>query len=482
MSNIFTFYKNVPFYDQRTFWKGKTFNRITSVIRQNQNNASSLSPKQLLKALPQKIYRRELNIQNPSDKSYRICNPRTSASIELNDMPGSSTIRSYDNNTTNGLVNTLDINYENNQTQHPRSNVNDCITSLAQNAKRRVRSAGMIPRKYNANKNNDTYCTGTNQYLASRNRTFSQNQYKYLRQGNASLTPNGNLYKTNLYSTGDITHCYNPTISIAKGNNTFQYTWYTNASGKADSPTPNGDGSFTFTLTIPDGAYNIESLNSIIKVQMSLKKTSIISVPEYVSYYLVNFAYDNITNKVLLQCFNINSYTALNYYDSGTISQFGNVRAESQIQLIKTTNNISSFIPKVIIPAGFGTIIGFSPGTYSPNPEIASNKQPVINTQYLPVYYKPNNKQFARQGAVSSSEMTLRRKYNTVTNVAARFRTTMGNHVGNAMAYGVSENPYTIKDQIGYPLARTPKFTTTGQMRCVQDGQKCFKSLRTIQL
>ena len=95
MSNIFTFYKNVPFYDQRIFWKGKTFNQITSVIRQNKNNASSLAPRQLLKPLPQKIYRRELNIKQSQALK---CNPRISSSITMNDMPGSSIIRSYNNN------------------------------------------------------------------------------------------------------------------------------------------------------------------------------------------------------------------------------------------------------------------------------------------------------------------------------------------------------------------------------------------------
>jgi len=479
MSNIFTFYKNVPFYDQRILWKGKTFNQITSVIRQNQNNAPSLAPKQLLKALPLKIYRRELNIKQSESLK---CNPRTSASITMNDMPGSSIIRSYNNNNINGLVNTLDINYENNKTQHPNECTTNCITSPSQNAKRRVRSAGMIPRKYNANKNNDTYCTGTNQYLNARNKSFSQNQYNYTRQGNPSLLPNGNLYKTNLYSTGDITHCYNPTISRANGNNTFQYTWFTNTSRNAISNTPNADGSYTFTLTIPDGVYTIESLNAMIKVQMSQNKTYILSIPGYGPNFLFNFAFDNIKNKVLLQCFNLNTYTNSIYYDGGLVTLGGNIPVGSDIATEINSVPGKSFIPSLIIPSGFGKIIGFTPATYSPNPEIQSNSPVIITSQYLPVYYKPNNKQFAQQGAVSSSERTLRDKYNTITNVGARFRTALGNNVANAMAYGVSENPYTIKDQLGYPLTKTPKFTTTGELRCVQDGQKCHKSLRTIQL
>jgi hypothetical protein len=215
---------------------------------------------------------------------------------------------------------------------------------------------------------------------------------------------------------------------------------------------------------------------------MAQNKTYILSIPSYTPYYLFNFAYDNILNKVLLQCFNLNLYASPGYYDGGLVTQGGVIQAGSLIQSEIASVPNQSFVPKLTIPSGFGNIIGFTAGTYSPNPEIVSNKSPVITSQYLPVYYKPNNKQFARQGAVSSSERTLRDKYNTITNVGARFRTTLGNNVGNAMAYGVSENPYTIKDQLGYPLTKTPKFTTTGELRCVQDGQKCHKSLRTIQL
>jgi hypothetical protein len=44
----------------------------------------------------------------------------------------------------------------------------------------------------------------------------------------------------------------------------------------------------------------------------------------------------------------------------------------------------------------------------------------------------------------------------------------LGVAVGNAMAYGVPENGYTIKDKIGYPLRKTPKFSKfSTNMKCV---------------
>jgi hypothetical protein len=85
------------------------------------------------------------------------------------------------------------------------------------------------------------------------------------------------------------------------------------------------------------------------------------------------------------------------------------------------------------------------------------------------VYYKPNNPQFASQGGVSSGEVTLRNKYNTIQTSAATMGSVYGNGVADALSYGVSENiytnAYTMKDKKGYPLPKYPKFTKTGELR-----------------
>jgi len=85
------------------------------------------------------------------------------------------------------------------------------------------------------------------------------------------------------------------------------------------------------------------------------------------------------------------------------------------------------------------------------------------------VYYKPSNSQFASQGGVSSSDVVLRNKYNTIQTSAAMMRPAFGNGVADALSYGVSENiytnTYTQKDKTGYPVQKYPKFTKTGEMR-----------------
>jgi hypothetical protein len=89
----------------------------------------------------------------------------------------------------------------------------------------------------------------------------------------------------------------------------------------------------------------------------------------------------------------------------------------------------------------------------------------LVGPTYSSVYYKPNNPQFAQQGAVSSSSHITRRKYDSITHSSVLYRAAYGLHVANALAYGVSENGYTIKDKLGYPTKQTPTVTSTGQYR-----------------
>jgi hypothetical protein len=72
--------------------------------------------------------------------------------------------------------------------------------------------------------------------------------------------------------------------------------------------------------------------------------------------------------------------------------------------------------------------------------------------------YKPNNKQFAQQGAVSSSSLVTRLKYNTITTAGATLRTAFGANTANALAYNSSFVGYTVKDKVGYPLPKYPTF------------------------
>jgi hypothetical protein len=68
--------------------------------------------------------------------------------------------------------------------------------------------------------------------------------------------------------------------------------------------------------------------------------------------------------------------------------------------------------------------------------------------------------------------MTQRLKYETITTNGATFARIYGSQVGNAMAYGVSDQAYTVKDKIGFPLTKTPVIDKyTGELKCRINGR-----------
>jgi hypothetical protein len=288
-------------------WKGKTFTQISANLQKNNHPTTVVNRANLFRALPLKIYRKEIGASTETTDRV-VCNSRASQSVQNFEIPGGTvTTDTIKYSNSNGLVNTLDIPYlSDNRTDHPCSscdvsiqtpitNTSLYVRSLSQqdNARRRVRSAGMIKRKYDTTKNNDTYYTSTNQYLNSRNRTYSQNQYHNIRQGSGNAKPGSSYTTENKYASNTINHC-------------------------------------------------------------------------------------------------------------------------------STTGS---------------------------------------STNYVPVYYKPNNSKFAEQGAVTSSNRLVRLKYDTITRAGLTFRSAFGASVENALAYGVPENGYTIKDKTGYPSNKTPTFS-----------------------
>jgi hypothetical protein len=417
-----------------TSWKGQVFYQVSSFLKENQNNSSGLTTNQLMRSMPLKIYRKEIVSHVP-----KPCNLRSSVKIEELDRPG-STIVSETTPCSNGLVNikTNDI-YE---CESKNCNIN----MPDYDARRRVRSAGMIRKKYNPSKNNDTYCTSSNQYLVSRNRTFAQNQYNYIRQGNSNVKPGSALSKSNLYSPNGISHCVQPYISSENNNNTFSYTWL------------NGN---TYTVTLPESQYDINQMNTIFQNTMYDNTHYFINQATESNHYLLNMTYDNQNNTVILQTYSKDLYT----------------NGEYTIPPLSTWEISSNNVPVAfVIPnTNFQNIIGFSAGTYAA-PSQSSNITPHITTNYVTMNYKPNNPQFGQQGAVSSSTLVSRKRYDTITKVGNNMKSAYGSATANALAYGVSDHQYTLKDRIGFPLKKTPVISKyTGEIKCVNSLaiQKC---------
>ena len=168
-------YAQVPYIP----WKGKTFVQVTSSIQKNSPSHEIMKGKLLFMAPPLKIYRREIATAKVTN-----CNQRISASIDEFNSPGGYLVNPISSTPNSiGIINTLDINYENNSSEHPKTcsalTTNGVCLDPGTNARNRVRSAGMIKKNYNPTNPTKLYCTTSQQYLATRGMTFQQNQFNY---------------------------------------------------------------------------------------------------------------------------------------------------------------------------------------------------------------------------------------------------------------------------------------------------------------
>ena len=506
-------------------WKGRTFNQISSFIKKNSNINSSI--RNTFSANPLKIYRREI----ANKTVINNCNPRTSVKIDIINMPNGS-INNVANVPYNGLVNTIDINQTSISSEHPGSCTSCSVVGTpADNARRRVRSSGMIKRKYSTSNNESGYYTNSNQYLNSRNRTFQQNQFNYIKYGDFTAKPGDSLSALNVYAPNGPANCkkYNIISDVS-----FQYQWI--------------NGLF-YTVQIPAGWYDVSDINSILKETMLINNHYYNRRDSGSNIYLLNIAWNNTNKRIELHALkaDVDTFPSIEYsipvpffsamgtivdttltidnasllnpiygrlrigsiiHGSGvsdgttiiafgtgtglagtyTVSQIPNSPGLNvEISVAKTPLEWAT--PTVTLIPGFNILeniftqaIGFPIGNYptmtitldieenfisngSANQVITSPNTPGLHSSFTQIYYKPSNSQFAQQGAVSASSLIARLKYNSITNSTAIYQRAYGKSVANALAYGVSENGYTIKDKIGYPVKNTPTFTISGALK-----------------
>ena len=424
-------------------WKGRTFNQIHSSIQKNgQISADIILNPNLFAANPLKIYRREI-----ASSSSTTCGSNASLKIDMFNRPN-GTINNSVATTIKDLVNTLDNTMPNNKCE----NYESCsvVLSPAANARNRVRSSGMIKRKFNEGKNDDTYYTSSSQYLTSRNRTFVQNQFNYIRKGDSTAKPGSNLSSANVYSPNGTNHCLKYFIPA---DTSFGYKWVNTT---------------TYQVAIPAGYYTLDDLNRKFKQAMFANLHYFIKNPagsntEFYSdniSYALNIGYNNNTNVIELQSYRVDA----------TVFPSSNYIVPTDGNGSTTWTNVSSsgLYPQFVIADNiFKSAIGFNAASYPSSSTTStdiykvftSSFTPGIQPLYVKLYYKPNNPQFAQQGGVNSSDLITRKKYNSITNSSASYRTAFGGAVANALAYGVPSNGYTVKDKIGYPMKKTPTFS-----------------------
>jgi len=423
---------------QHIAWEGKIYNQLSSAIKKNYSNTSAIILKRnlLFKPLPLKIYRREI-----ASVDISVCNPRTSVKIDQNNMPGVNIIT----NSNRGINTSVDFKYENNTCQHPSLTITDSTYcnqfSAAKNARRRVRTSGIMKSNYNSS---------NAQYLNTRNLSFKQNEYFHIRQGDALAVPGTLAASRNIYASNNtVVSCQKYYIA---SSTYFDYNWI-NASN--------------IRVTIPSGNYDIDDLNNLLQYKMLTQKHYLIVASTNAKIFFLKFSYNLSTNRIQLLSTTSNDTifpsSSYNYPVGSTWT----------LPVSPTYFNPNIILSDSIICNAIGFVSGTYPATNSgssTNFTINGSYSPLIQPNYyVPIYYKPNNSKFGVQGAVSSSDLITRKKYLAITNTANSFRTAYGNQTADALAYGVPEYGYTKKDKVGFPIIKCPVISKySGQLKCCQ--------------
>lgn len=438
-------------------WKGLTINQITSSIQKNKIPEGSVSKENIFRAQPLKIYRRETVANIPPSSAPGACvHSRISSSIDEYVRPGGS-FQTTVLSSSSGLVNTKESPVP--PTKQDTSRCTESANCAATNARRRCRSSGMIKKQFDPVRGDSAYFTNSSQYLTSRSKTFAQNQYRHVRYADASIvTASPNV--TSFFSPNGLSHCPKATITDAGGANVFYYYWL-DASGTSST---------RYAVTIPAGAYDVHELNSAFESVMYQNHHYYIHNSSRASVYLMKIVYNSTENKVELQAFSSASVADTSVYTKAPLANW-NTPVVGKVGTF--------FIPSTPIQ----NVVGFSTGYYpniSANSSanvrdtaygILSDRAASLHPSYSRMTYKPSNNRFAIQGATSSSDMLVRKKYETITRNSLAYARAFGSQVGNAMSYGVADEVYTEKAKIGYPNKQTPVFDKyTGEMKCSEYG------------
>ena len=465
-------------------WKGQTFNQIVAGLKRNSN---STVPKNIFAAQPTRHYRKEI-------ANVGTCS-RASISLDNFMSPGGTIVNTSSTNQTKN-VEVAEFGLTVNKTERPTTVCNTVACSKAADARRRVRSSGNVKRAFIQSKNNDKYYTSTNEYLVSRNLTVAQNQYSYVRFGDATVEPGSGKSLKNIYSPAGINHCAKVSIRGFSVSPLFKYQWI--------------DG-IDHNVTIPDGDYDLGEFVTQFQNVMITKGHYFTNRATGQKEFAMNFAYDVRTDRIQIQCkaINKNVYSTAKYVSSPLVLSLTsyvavpviNVLANVFQQIIGTNpgyyptgadNNHSvngALITTQTYPGGDGDFYLQPinpPGTSGDSPEnnifnqvpfnTATNlginqnfdgtMSPKIGTPYVPLYYKPSNSKFATQGSVDASSRLARLKYDTITSSASTFTTAYGRHTANALAYGVPGPGATFKERIGYSASCIPTASMNAMMKC----------------
>lgn len=421
----------------RVSWKGRTFNQIITKMKKN---TGSQTGENVFIPPPVKQYRREIDTDDNCSR----------ATISLADFfrPGATIV----NSATGAGVHTVDFNLVNDATEKPSAQTCAQVCSRADNARRRMRSAG-------APKQN--YYTSSAQYLQNRNIGNSQNNYEYLRIGEPTFRTGIPATIQNVYTPTGINKKSKVFISGCDTDEEplFKYRWI------------NGD---IIPVKAPNGEYDLEDLNILFHATQENNKHYLIdSYANNSKVHFMKFVYDVASDRIQIQCTGITleTYTPERYY-----------QWTSYLITVNWAIPVQPAFPNIILLDNvFLDAIGFEiSGYYPPETfETTSDKyftngsiSPKMKTRFQPVHYKPNNTAFATQGGVTASSFITRLRYNTITNHTTNYTTPLGKADANALAYNIPSPGYSYKYNLGYSANCVPTVKNDIMQNCEKSDNK----------
>jgi hypothetical protein len=348
------------------------------------------------------------------------------------------------------------------------------ITSAEDNARRRVRTAGMIPRKFRnqGDTGDSVFKPSYHQYLHSRVKSFDQNQYNYLREGNKTAVPGDNLSMSNVYASNSLNPYAKLLISESKGNHQFSYQWIDRTE---------------YAVVLGDGYYDAADLQNAVNQALVSNRTYFVNNYTKENVYPISIFFDSLEKRMVIQCRNSSSFldTAMFSKPSGAHWSLPYITGRIDLSAFNASSGVF-LVPQLRVGPKFGAVIGLAAGNY-PERSVESQKtgtavvystdqvfygaHPSIGPNFKPIYYKPNNPGFATQGAVTAGDRVTRLKYNTITKASSSFRTAYGSQTesANSYVYSIGNSAYGGSKTKHYKDIATPIFNpVNGQMECCQ--------------
>jgi hypothetical protein len=189
--------------------------------------------------------------------------------------------------------------------------------------------------------------------------------------------PNSVLFKDKQIAVSSISMFYSWfNITQAYNNNTMSYNWVSGTGVNAQSSgSPVLNSTYTYTITIPDGLYQLTDLNNYLQFIFIQNGTYWTNSTESINYYPFEFILNNTRYAVQINTYyipNVATYSPTYKFPGGTVTQ-GQPSGVNAIP-VNSQNTI------MLIPSSLNAILGYPVNFLTAQNENASYTPPTNQT------------------------------------------------------------------------------------------------------